>query len=40
MGVTVARLEVEQEEARAEFAEVFAPFAAKPRRKAVEAAIR
>jgi CHAD domain-containing protein len=40
MGALVAQLEVDQAAARAEFAEVFGPFAAKPRRKAVEAAFR
>ena len=40
MGALVAQLEVDQAVARAEFAEVFGPFAAKRRRKAVEATFR
>jgi CHAD domain-containing protein len=40
MGALVARLEVDQAAARAGFAEVFGPFAAKARRTAVEATFR
>jgi CHAD domain-containing protein len=36
MGVLIGQLEEQQSAARAEFAERFAPFAAKPRRKAVK----